>query len=137
MLYTQKSRLDHISHICFPPLGNFLTYQKVRIFLFYPLASVACQYVASGTKFCMLINEYYAWSSSRYMTNGLNHPKMVKIEIRKNGVGYTLHPHQTQTPQQSQGLPFIFYISVLVFLWPFCPKRAIQYLTLLYIYAKS
>ena len=54
----KKRRLDHISHICFPPLGNFLTYQKVRIFLFYPLVSVACQYVASGTKFCMLITEY-------------------------------------------------------------------------------
>ena len=49
-----------------------------------------------------LTNEYYAWSSSRYMTNGLNHSKLVKtFEILKNGVGYTLHPHQTYTPQQS------------------------------------
>ena len=64
-----KRTLGHISHICFffffplGSVGNFLTYQKVRIL------SVN---VTSGTKFCMLINEYYAWSSSRYMTNGLN-----------------------------------------------------------------
>ena len=115
----KKRRLDHISHICFPPLGNFLTYQKVRIFLFYPLVSVACQYVASGTKFCMLITEYQAWSCPRYIihTNGLNHPKMVKtFEILKNGVGY-LHPHQTYTPQSQ------WYHLYLTFLFVFLSQE--------------